>query len=157
MNEPKLAQEWTSKQRIANAHNQALSSLREEISANSDFMAFMTGELSQFECCCPGRNHAGTPPMMWPELIACIRKKEIEQATASLRADKERLEKALIQIAAHEIGYSDSDRSSTESYYRCSWCRAQRGDKPPEHKADCPVSIAHAAMKSKDSGETGAV
>lgn len=58
--------------------------LKVQVSDNDDFMAFMEGELSDFSCCHETRAHSNTPPMMWPELIACIAKK------ARLNAETER-------------------------------------------------------------------
>ncbi len=53
---------------------------------HADFMAFMTAELAAFPCCHEPGEHASTPPMMWPELIACIAKKARQDAEAKFTA-----------------------------------------------------------------------
>jgi hypothetical protein len=46
---------------------------KEESDFNSDFLAFMGGALASYPCACEKAGaHDSTPPMMWPELIACI-------------------------------------------------------------------------------------
>lgn len=52
-------------------------------SDHADFLAFMTGELARFPCCCEEGEHASTPPYCWPELIACIVRRAKRDALSS--------------------------------------------------------------------------
>ena len=54
--------------------------LEDQADMHADFMGFMAGELAQFPCCHEDGEHHSTPPMMWPELIACIVKKAVRDA-----------------------------------------------------------------------------
>lgn len=54
--------------------------MRAKIESNDDFMAFMTQALSDWPCRHGSEGHGDTPPMMWPELIACIVKKAVADA-----------------------------------------------------------------------------
>jgi hypothetical protein len=56
----------------------ALASYKED---QEDFMAMMTADLAKFKCMHSDgdeRGHDSTPPYMWPELIACIVKRAVE-------------------------------------------------------------------------------
>lgn len=60
-----------------------LAELRAYREMQEDFMAYMTAELDGFKCLHGDKNCArGTPPMMWPELIACIAKRAAKDALA---------------------------------------------------------------------------
>lgn len=50
---------------------------------DGDFLAFMFVELSKFPCLHRDGDHHG-PPLMWPELIACIVARAKQDATARL-------------------------------------------------------------------------
>ena len=56
--------------------------LKEVEDDQSGFLAFMTAELAKWPCCCDDGGHSSTPPMMWPELIACIVKRAVKDALA---------------------------------------------------------------------------
>jgi hypothetical protein len=53
-------------------------------SDQSDFFAYMSGELSKWPCMCENEGHKGTAPMFWPELIACIIKKAVQDKQKEL-------------------------------------------------------------------------
>lgn len=66
---------------------------------DGEFICYMGAELARFECC-HGKGetqHAGTPPMMWPEWICCImahQRKELEAKLADAEADAKALAEA---------------------------------------------------------------
>lgn len=75
--------------------------LRQRASDHGDFIGFMTDALGGFPCCHEGGQHHSTPPMMWPELIACIVKKATQESVARAEAAEAmaiRLTRALEQI-----------------------------------------------------------
>jgi len=68
--------------KVESAYKAQIAKLRREVKKlkrveadSTDFLAFMSAELAQFPCCHEEGEHHGTPPMMWPELIACIVKR----------------------------------------------------------------------------------
>ncbi len=110
---------------LDSAIKEATKELQNQVDQNNDFMAFMTGELAQFSCCHEDGKHAGTSPMMWPELIACIARKAIAEATKNLRdqlADGYRMTHVAIaeatkpyvealQCAEYAISHPESDQA----------------------------------------------
>lgn len=82
---------------ILGAREHELRELRAECENNNDFMAFMGTALGDWPCChaeSAKEGHAGTPPMMWPELIGCI----VNKATQDAQAECERLREKLREI-----------------------------------------------------------
>ena len=76
-----------------------------EIATHHDFMAFMALALAAFPCCHEAGEHKGTPPMMWPELIACIAMKArrtAEEERAARPSTKEALAQATIDALGDE-------------------------------------------------------
>lgn len=52
------------------------------------FLAFMADSLAQFPCCCDEGKHDGTPPMLWPELIACIARRSAQDAVKGVQSTR---------------------------------------------------------------------
>jgi len=44
-------------------------------SLHNDFLAMMHAEMLKYPCMCQGKFNDSTPPMMWPEWLACIVKR----------------------------------------------------------------------------------
>lgn len=61
-----------------------IASLRAQLADQDDFMAYMTAELAGFKCMHEDGTHDSTPPMFWPELVACIRARGIKDALAKV-------------------------------------------------------------------------
>lgn len=49
-----------------------LATLKDREATESDFLAYIHGELMAWPCACGSKDHAGTPPMNWPEWVAGI-------------------------------------------------------------------------------------
>lgn len=84
---------------------EAEKALASEKSDHSNFLAFMAGSLAEYHCDCtddecgPDKTrHASTPPMCWPELIACIIKKAVKDAKAESQSRITTLEQQLSDL-----------------------------------------------------------
>lgn len=81
--------------------------LRAERDDGNDFLAFMASALDEWPCECGEHKAASTPPMMWPELIACIVKKatsDLRAQLATVRAQRDKFEIQLTTAIAERDG-----------------------------------------------------
>lgn len=69
-----------------------LHELRYDKMMSSDFLAFMAGTFADWPCCHDEGGHKGTPPMMWPELIACIVKRARNDAITGNHVTHDQIE-----------------------------------------------------------------
>lgn len=58
--------------RLPRIAQRLLATLKEREATESDFLAYIHGELAAWPCACGSKDHAGTPPMNWPEWVAGI-------------------------------------------------------------------------------------
>ena len=77
--------------------------LASEQSDHSDFLAFMTASLAEWPCNCTEDqpDHSATPPMCWPELIACIIKRAVKDATKAALEKAKTGRNSMAEMLAH--------------------------------------------------------
>lgn len=64
-----------------------LATIKDRESEESDFLAFIHGHLAAWPCACGSKDHAGTPPMNWPEWVAGIVAQAKKDAVAEAAAN----------------------------------------------------------------------
>lgn len=87
MSHPKSKLLIAAEERITQLEDSISTLVTEKLQAeaeHSDFLGFIHSSLAEFPCCCEKGAHNSTPPMMWPELIACIVRRARQDGEAAV-------------------------------------------------------------------------
>lgn len=116
-------------------------------------IAYIADTLDQWPCCHDAGEHSATPLMMWPELIACIVKKAVQDSTADLTREVESLreDKAMLdtlKLMGGQLTARCGER--TEPNFGCYWELVLGDD---EYKGETPREAIRAAMSARATKE----